>query len=1002
MIASRQHIHDYLPQVLGQALSEAERSRCLKQAKVVEPTVGQVWQSGQSAPMICIILAGKVRLLDSTENLVMSLLPGMAFGALTLFPEQGFQPLSARASVGTQLCYIPQSALQPLIQQHTKIQTHLYQQAISQDLQAICRCSAAMGDLEPTAVQEIIEQRTEQQLQEGKLPVALTQAQFWLLRQGELVHSSGQRMTGGHLYPVPRTMSAAGWQVTRPTQLFVLNPVTGQPTNGQPSPASKRAPDLTAFITSTSAHADRGAQLPPKSKSRPYFPNPTVTLGQFWHRLTKRYPFTAQQSAMDCGVACLVMIGRHWGKRFSINHLRQLANVSRDGTSLRGLMIAAEYLGFSPRPVQAELSQLKGDKLPAILHWQGNHYVVAYRITRRRVHIADPAVGRLTLRWPEVQEKWSGYTLLLKPTPSLKRTPDAKNNFWKYLELLKPHWFVLLEILVAAFVLQLLGLVTPLFTQLLLDRVVVQRSTSTLMAVGVGLMIFSVFRVIMSGLRRYLIAHTGNKIDLSLVVGFINHAFQLPLSYFESRYVGDVTSRLQEARKIRDFLTGEALSVFLDIFTVFIYAGFMFWYNWQMSLLGLTVIPVYFLITLISAPILRRISREIFNTKTTERSYLIEALSGINTVKAMGLERSVRWRWEDLFNISVKVNFSGKLFNISLQIFSDTVDSVVTAALLWFGAWQVIQGQLTVGQLVAFNMLLGNVIRPLERFINLWDELQEVFVAAERMNDVIDTEPEEDRQQLRPVLPAMQGAIAFEQVTFRYSPESETNTLENLSFSIEPGQTFALVGRSGSGKTTVSKLVLGLYPPNRGRILVDGYDIATISLRSLRRQIGVVNQDTFLFGGTIQENISIAYPAATLDEIRAAAKLAGADEFIQELPLKYQSQIGEGGGLLSGGQRQRVAIARALLSNPRLLVLDEATSNLDAESERIIQTNLNTIRRNRTTLIIAHRLSTVRNADQILVLDHGVLMEQGTHSELMAKQGQYFYLNQQQLTAGAA
>ncbi|MGB7412576.1 MAG: peptidase domain-containing ABC transporter, partial [Thermosynechococcaceae cyanobacterium] len=719
-MASNPQLHHYLSQALGQELSTAECSRCLKQATMSEPAVGQsVWQSSQSASLLCIIVAGKVRLLDSADTLVMSLSAGTSFGALTLFPEQGFQSLSVRASVGARLCYLPPAALQPLIQKHPPIQDHLYEQAIAQDLQALCRRSDALLNPEPAAVQEMVAQRTEHQLRKGKLPAQLTQAQFWLLREGELVHASGPRVSAGQLYPVPQTLKPGGWKITQPTELYLLTEVEGHRRNGhRPRPA----PDLALLTASQSSPVNSSPvniEAPsPHQKSRAYFPSPTVTLGHWLHQLTGRYPFMAQQSAMDCGVACLVMISRHWGKRFSVNHLRQLANVSRDGTSLRGLMIAAEYLGFSPRPVQAELAPLNRDKLPAILHWQGNHYVVAYRMTRRRVHIADPAVGRITMRWPEVQANWSGYTLLLKPTPSLKRTPNAKNNFWKYVELLKPHWFVLIEILLAALVLQLLGLVTPLFTQLLLDRVVVQRSTSTLMAVGVGLMIFSVFRVIMSGLRRYLIAHTGNKIDLSLVVGFINHAFQLPLSYFESRYVGDITSRLQEARKIRDFLTGEALGVFLDIFTVFIYAGFMFWYNWQMSLLGLAVIPVYYVITLISAPILRRISREVFNTKTAERRYLIEALSGINTVKSMGIERAVRWRWEDLFNESVKVNFSGKLFNISLQVFSDTIDSVVTAALLWFGAWQVIQGQLTVGQLVAFNMLLGNVIRPLERFID--------------------------------------------------------------------------------------------------------------------------------------------------------------------------------------------------------------------------------------------------------------------------------------------
>lgn len=310
----------------------------------------------------------------------------------------------------------------------------------------------------------------------------------------------------------------------------------------------------------------------------------------------------------------------------------------------------------------------------------------------------------------------------------------------------------------------------------------------------------------------------------------------------------------------------------------------------------------------------------------------------------------------------------------------------------------MIQNQLTIGQLVAFNMLLGQIITPFQRLTVLWNQLQEVVIAVERINDVLDAEPEEDLQyQARQNLPEVRGHIRFDNVTFRYHPESDTNVLENLSFEVQNGQMVALVGRSGSGKTTISKLVLGLYPPTDGKVLVDGQDITSISLRSLRQQVGVVDQDTFLFGSTIRENISLAHPGATLAEVIEAAKLAGADEFIKKLPMGYETQIGEGGGLLSGGQRQRIAIARALLGNPKLLVLDEATSHLDTESERIIQRNLNTILKGRTTLVIAHRLSTVRNADLILVLDRGVLIESGNHEQLMAKRGHYFYLNQQQL-----
>ena len=363
----------------------------------------------------------------------------------------------------------------------------------------------------------------------------------------------------------------------------------------------------------------------------------------------------------------------------------------------------------------------------------------------------------------------------------------------------------------------------------------------------------------------------------------------------------------------------------------------------------------------------------------------------------------MRWHWEELFNQSIKTNFSGQLIRERLSLVSNILETIGTRIIFLFGVWLVINDQLSVGQLFAFNMLLGNVFSPFERLISLWNDFQEVLISVERLNDVLDSPPEEDGQTLLllPDLPPIRGHIRFENVTFRYDIESDRNTLENISFEVLPGQTVAIVGRSGSGKTTLGKLLLGIYPVTQGRIVIDDYELSDITKASLRHQVGVVDQDTFLFGGTIRENIAIAQPSAAIDEIREAARQAGADLFINEFPLKYETPIGEGGGMLSGGQRQRLAIARALLGNPRLLILDEATSSLDTESERIIQNSLSTILKTRTTLIIAHRLSTVRSADLILVLDRGVLLEQGTHDELMANRGQYFYLNQQQLTTVA-
>ena len=402
--------------------------------------------------------------------------------------------------------------------------------------------------------------------------------------------------------------------------------------------------------------------------------------------------------------------------------------------------------------------------------------------------------------------------------------------------------------------------------------------------------------------------------------------------------------------------------------------------------------------TIGATPLLRRISREIFNQAAEQNSALVETITGVATVKATASERELRWRWEDRFTRFLNVQFRGKKLGINLEAASGLINTLGSTALLWYGAMLVIQDQLTIGQFVAFNMLVGEVLAPVLMLANLWDELQEVLISVERLNDVFATQPEETPEKPMLVLPPLRGELRFENVTFRYSRDEESNTLQNLSFEVKAGQTVAIVGRSGSGKSTLVKLLQGLYYPHSGRIWIDGHDLRHVSPQSLRSQLGVVPQETFLFSGTIRENITLYRAEFTLEQAVEAAKLAEAHAFIQAMPLGYNTPVGERGTALSGGQRQRIAIARALLGEPRILILDEATSSLDTESERRFQQNLARLSRDRTTFIIAHRLSTVRNADCIFVLDRGLLVQCGTHDELMAeRQGLYHHLAQQQL-----
>lgn len=614
-----------------------------------------------------------------------------------------------------------------------------------------------------------------------------------------------------------------------------------------------------------------------KKSSQVYFPSPTQSLSHWLQKASKRYPFFAQQSASDCGAACLVMITKYWGKTVNINRLRELSNANRDGASLKGLMTTADYLGFSSRPVKATLEGLAKQNLPAIIHWEGKHFIVLWEVLKKQVIVGDPAIGQLTLSRADFVSKWTGFALLLEPTVQLRKVENEQTSLWRFFELVKPHWFVLLEVFLASLFIQIFGLITPIFTQLILDRVIVQGSTTTLLAMGLGLVIFGIFRVAITGLRTYLLDHTANRIDLALITGFINHTLSLPLSYFESRYVGDIISRVGENRKIQRFLTGEALSILLDLLTVFIYVGLMLKYSWKLALLTLTIVPPFFLLALISTPFLQRISREIFNAVAKESSHLIEILTGIRTVKSTATEQSVRWHWEEFLSEEVKKNFSGQVIGNQLQMISQLIETLAQTGLLWFGAYLVIQNQLTIGQLIAFNMLFSQVISPFQRLTVLWNQFQEVNIAVERINDVFESKPEEDLlHQSCQTLPLIKGNICFENVTFRYHPENERNVIENLSFEIKAGQTIALVGRSGSGKTTLSKLILGLYTVTDGKM------------------------------------------------------------------------------------------------------------------------NLRKIRKDRTVIIIAHRLSTIRDADLILVLDQGILIDSGTHDELMSRPGLYRTLNQSQ------
>jgi ATP-binding cassette, subfamily B, bacterial HlyB/CyaB len=726
------------------------------------------------------------------------------------------------------------------------------------------------------------------------------------------------------------------------------------------------------------------------------FPQP-ARARMFLPRVLRSTPFISQQSSSDCGIACLAMISQYWGKRYPLHALREMAQVGRSGTTLQSIGATAERLGYHSRPIKASFNRMAEQRDPWIAHWQGEHYIVVYQIKSNSVLIADPAYGKRWIPKHAFLEGWTDYALVLEPTQNLKELEVKEQSLGTFGRMLMTYKGLLIQIVLVSLLIQVLGLVTPLFTQIILDQVVTQKSLPALNLFTIGLIIFSIWQVGLSSVRQFLLDYLSNRMDLTLVSGFISHTLRLPLKFFEDRNVGDIITRIQENTKIQNFLMRQAVSTWLDASMAVVYLGLMFYYNAKLSLMVLALIPPMIFLTLAATPLLKRLSRELFKEEAEQTSQVVEMISGIETIKTMAAEQEVRWRWEDRLVSLLNVRFRAQKLSNGLGTTSGLINSLGGAVLLWFGASLVIQDQLTIGQFVAFNMLIGKVTGPVLAVIGVWDEFQEVLISVERLNDVFSATPEEVPGQPMLVLPPIQGHVRLDNIVFKYDPAQDVPTLQNLNLDVKSGQTIAIVGRSGSGKSTLIKLLQGVYHPTQGRLLIDGHDIRHVSPHSLRSQLGVVSQDCFLFSGTIMDNIRMHSPDYTLEQVVEAAKLAEAHPFIQDLPLGYNTKVGERGANLSGGQRQRIAIARALIGEPNVLILDEATSSLDTESERRFQTNLERISRNRTTFIIAHRLSTVQHADVILVLDRGILVEQGSHAELLKAQGLYYHLAQQQL-----
>ena len=693
-------------------------------------------------------------------------------------------------------------------------------------------------------------------------------------------------------------------------------------------------------------------------------------------------------------LSCLATLFRFHGLAMGAEALgRELAGSQEIGAD--DIVRLARHQDLKSRRTTSSYDRLAAAPLPALAGAKDGSFFILGRSNDDKV-----LVHRGTGGAAEVLDKdaflalWDRTLVFVTRRATLSDFGRQFDISW-FMRAIYKYRNILSQVLLASFFLQIFALISPLFFQVVVDKVLVHRGMTTLDVLLVGLVTVSIFETVLGALRTYVFSHTTNRIDVELGARLFRHLVALPLAYFGARRVGDSVARVRELENIRQFITGSSLTLVIDLFFTIVFLAVMAWYSWWLTVIVLVSLPIYAGISVALTPLFRARVEEKFRRGAENQAFLVETVTGIETLKAMAVEPQMQRRWEEQLagyvGSSFRVANLGNYASQSIQL----VSKIATAGILYFGAKAVINGELTVGELVAFNMLASRVSQPVLRLAQVWQDFHQVRQSIQRLGDILNTPPEPAATPGRGALPTIKGAIRFDRVKFRYRLDGP-EVLRGIDIEIPAGQIVGIVGSSGSGKSTLAKLVQRLYVPESGRVLVDGIDLAMVDPSWLRRQIGVVLQENVLFNRTVRENIALADPGMPLDQVVGAARLAGAHDFILQLPEGYDTLIGERGGTLSGGQRQRIAIARALVTNPRILIFDEATSALDLESEQAIQRNMRHICKGRTVLIIAHRLSTVRHCDRIITVEQGHIVEEGKHDELIRSGGRYALLHRVQ------
>jgi ATP-binding cassette, subfamily B, bacterial HlyB/CyaB len=725
-----------------------------------------------------------------------------------------------------------------------------------------------------------------------------------------------------------------------------------------------------------------------------------------------KFPSVKGEGTRNGILACFQMLSLYLGIKYRRETVQRLVDMQLDRNSKATIHLCAaiaEVLGLMGRLMDVPPAQIARIKNPAIIAWEDS-YAVIYQVNEKEIVLGTPQTGVERIKFDRFVSLISSQSF--SPTPDTRHpTPDTiqvlllqetknvqrhKFDLAWFIPFVKPESKVLIEVLVASFFVQVLGLANPLLVQVIIDRVLGQNSQPTLMIFGILLIVVSFFENILTSIRTIAFANATNRIDLNLAAKIIDHLFYLPLSYFDRRAVGELSTRIVELDKIRQFFTSTALTTILDAVFSLMYIGVMLLYSPFLTAVALSTLPLFVLLSIIVTPIVRRQLREKAECNAQNQSYLVEALSGIYTVKAQSMERRSRNQWQSFYDRYVAASFNSIITHTLAGSTSNFLNQVSSILVLWVGATLVLDSKLTLGQLIAFRIIAGYVTGPLLRLLTIWQNFQETALSIERLSDIVDAPLEvEAENRFNIPMPLITGKVTYEDLSFQFSNNGRPQ-LNRVNLTFEAGSFVGIVGQSGSGKSTLMKMLPRLYEPTQGRIAIDNYDIAKVELYSLREQIGIVSQEPLLFEGTVQENIAINYPDATTEEIINAAKIAVAHDFIMSLPNGYNTRVGERGSNLSGGQKQRLAIARTILQRPRLLILDEATSALDYDTERQVCNNLTHNFRGITIFCITHRLRTVQTADRILVMDKGIVAEVGSHQELMGQRGIYYCLSNEQ------